>query len=80
MSDYHPISERGRMLQDEYLERRAKSQVARIPPSKPELGPHWSDHAAEMIERVRALKRVITVALMPDARDDQAAQGNRDDD
>ena len=66
---YNPVTERGRMLQDEYLERRAKSQVARIPPSKPELGPDWHNMAGEMIERVRALKRFLSLTSRPEHDD-----------
>ena len=66
---YQAISERGRMLQDEYLDRRARERVARIPPSKPELGPDWHNMAGEMIERVRALKRFLSLTSRPEHDD-----------
>lgn len=72
MADYQAISERGRVLQREYLDRMARERQARIPASVPKFGPDWRDKAAEMIERVRSLRGMLRVAAMSETPDEDS--------
>jgi hypothetical protein len=66
---YDPITERGRQLQAEYLDRIGRERKMRIPPSKSEFGPDWRGRAQEMIECVRALRARLQLARQSDPRD-----------